>query len=258
VQAQPTPLQPEERALDFLIVAVLSCGRMANGVRQRHPEEAGDRFAAALRGFGPLGVLAISLILAGNAVVTPLSAVLVLVWAWLSRTPWREIGFTRPRNWTQTLAIGIAVGVALKLLMKAMVMPLVGAPEINPAFHYLVGNSAALPGMLYAVLIGAAFGEETIFRGYAFERLGKILGDSARAKAGIVLVTAAWFGAEHYSLQGLPGVEQAIIVGLIFGAIFAQTRQIWLVICMHAAFDLTAVAIIYRNLESAVAHFFFK
>jgi hypothetical protein len=30
------------------------------------------------------------------------------------------------------------------------------------------------------------------------------------------------------------------------------------VMCAHAAFDLTAVAIIYWNLESAVAHLIFK
>ena len=64
-----------------------------------------DPIAGDLRGFGPLGILAIVIILAGNAVVAPLSAVLVLVWAWLSRTPWREIGYVRPRSWIVTLAI---------------------------------------------------------------------------------------------------------------------------------------------------------
>jgi hypothetical protein len=31
-----------------------------------------------------------------------------------------------------------------------------------------------------------------------------------------------------------------------------------MLMCAHAAFDLTAVAIIYLNLESAVAHMIFK
>jgi hypothetical protein len=42
------------------------------------------------------------------------------------------------------------------------------------------------------------------------------------------------------------------------GTIFAITGRIWLVMCAHAAFDLTALAIIYWNLESKVAHFVFK
>ncbi len=74
----------------------------------------------------------------------------------------------------------------------------------------------------------------------------------------IVSITAAWFGWEHYALQGLAGVEQAAIVGVVFGTIFALTRRIWMLIVAHAAFDLTAVAIIYWNLESQVAHFIFR
>jgi hypothetical protein len=50
-----------------------------------------DPIATRLRGFGPLGILAILVIVAGQ-LLAPLSAVLVLIWAKLSRTPWREIG----------------------------------------------------------------------------------------------------------------------------------------------------------------------
>ncbi|MCA1574444.1 MAG: hypothetical protein LC770_07890 [Acidobacteria bacterium] len=47
--------------------------------------------AEGLRDFGPLGVLAILVILfAGNYPFVPLSAILVLVWVWRSRTPWRD------------------------------------------------------------------------------------------------------------------------------------------------------------------------
>ena len=71
-----------------------------------------DDLAARLRGFGPLGILSVLVILAGNLVLAPLSAVLVLVWARYSRTPWREIGYVRPRCWTCGLAIGVAFGIA--------------------------------------------------------------------------------------------------------------------------------------------------
>jgi membrane protease YdiL (CAAX protease family) len=217
-----------------------------------------DPIAARLRGFGPLGILAILVILAGNAVFVPLSAVLVLLWTWRSHTPWREIGYARPESWARTVVAGVALGVALKLLMKAIVMPLLGADPVNQAFRHLSGNTAALPGVLYAVIVGAGFGEETVFRGWAFERFGKLFGSGARAKASIVLITSAWFGLDHYSLQGLPGVQQATIFGLVFGAIFAVTGRIWMLMVAHAAFDSTAVAIIYWNLETAVARLVFK
>ena len=216
-----------------------------------------DPVAASLRGFGPLGLLAILLIVL-SSVFKPLSGILVLAWAWRSHTPWREIGYVRPRSWLGTLAVGIVFGCAFKLLMKAIVMPLLGAPAINPAYHYLVGNPAALPGVVFTMIVGGGFAEETVFRGFLFERLGKLVGTGAGAKVLIVLLTSALFALGHYSNLGLPGVEQAMITGLVFGTIFAITGRIWMVMCAHAAFDLAAVAIIYWNLEAAVAHLVFK
>jgi membrane protease YdiL (CAAX protease family) len=220
--------------------------------------ESGDRLAAGLRGFGPLGLLAIVAVLSGNFIVTPLSALLVLLWALASRTPWRELGFVRPRSWVASVLVGLLSGAAFKLLMKAVVMPLLGAPPLNAAYQYLVGNRAALPGIVLAVTVGAGFGEETVFRGYLFERLGRLLGSDALARTAIVVLTAALFGLAHYAEQGVPGVQQATITGLVFGAIFAATGQLWTLIFAHAAFDLTAVAIIYCGLESEVAHLVFR
>src|SRR5437016_10582021 len=157
-------------------------------------EPSDDRFAAALRGFGPLGILAILVILAGNMIAVPLSALLVLVWTRWSRTPWREIGYVMPRSWIRVAAVGIAFGVAFKFLMKMIVMPLLGADPINQAFHYLAGNRVALPAAIYTMIVVAGFGEETLFRGYMFERLGKLLGHGVWAKTLIVLLTSVLFG----------------------------------------------------------------
>jgi membrane protease YdiL (CAAX protease family) len=216
-----------------------------------------DRFAARLRGFGPLGILAVLVIAAGQ-IVPPLSAVLVLVWTKLSRTPWREIGYVRPRSWIASLVVGVAFGILFKFLMKAIVMPLLGANPVNQAYHYLVGNRAALAAAAFTMIVVAGFGEETVFRGYLFERLGKLLGRSLAAQIVIVLATAAVFASLHYFGQGLAGAQQAAITGLVFGTVFAVTGRVWMLMCAHAAYDLTAVAIIYWNLESVVAHLIFK
>jgi membrane protease YdiL (CAAX protease family) len=214
--------------------------------------------ATRLRGFGPVGILAVLIILAGNFLFLPLSAILVLVWAWVSGTPWRELGFVRPKSWVRTIAIGIFFGAAFKLVMKAVVMPLLGAPPINAAYHFLAGNTAALPAMLFLIVVGAGFGEETVFRGYLFERFGKLFGRSVWAKTLTVALTSIWFGAIHYPVQGLAGAEQATIVGLVFGTIFALRRQIFALMVAHIAFDLTAVAIIYWHIETDVAQFIFR
>lgn len=217
-----------------------------------------DRFAARLRGFGPLGLLAILIIIGGNLVMTPLSAVLALVWTKISNTPWREIGYVRPRSWAGTIALAIVFGVALKFTMKAIVMPLLGAPPINEAFRFVTGNPDVIPIMIYTMIVVAGFGEETFFRGWMFERLGKLLGKNAAAKIVIVLITSVLFGALHFPDQRWHGVEHAFIVGLVFGSIFAVTGQIFLLMIAHAAFDLTALWMIYYGLETRIAHLIFK
>jgi uncharacterized protein len=185
------------------------------------------------------------------------AALLVLAWAALTGKPWRELGFVRPRSWMATVVLGILFGVALKLLMKTLVMPLLGAPPINAAYHFLAGNTAALPGMLFTVIVGAGIGEEIVFRGFLFERLGKLFGSGGIAKAAIVLLTSAVFAVVHYPDQGLAGAQQAAITGLVLGTIFAVTGRIWLPIVIHAAFDVAAVLIIYWNLETRLAHLVF-
>jgi len=214
------------------------------------PSRPGDGLAAQLRGFGPLGVLAALVLVALGS----LGGFPVLLWARLSRTPWRELGFARPPSWARTVVLGVLAGVAFKLLMKAIVMPLLGAPDTNAAYARLVGNPDALPGMIFTVIVGAGFGEEAVFRGFLFERLGRLLGTGTAAKIAIILLSSALFGIAHYQDQGLPGVEQATITGLAFGVTFALSGRLWAVMIAHAAFDLTAVAIIYRGLEARVAH----
>ena len=223
------------------------------------PNSPGDRdqFAAGLRGFGPTGILAILVIAAGR-LLSPLGAVLVLGWARLSRTPWREIGYVRPKSWIGGLVVGIGVGIALKLLLKIIVMPLLGADPINQAYHYLAGNPTAAAQLVVVVIINGGFAEETVFRGYLFERLGKLIGRRVAARIVMVLATSLLFASLRFHDQGLPGAQQAMITGLVFGTIFGFTGRIWMVMCAHAAYDVIAIAIIYWDLESTVAHLVFK
>ncbi|HLJ47050.1 MAG TPA: CPBP family intramembrane glutamic endopeptidase [Bryobacteraceae bacterium] len=222
-----------------------------------------DTLAASLRGFGPIGILSILVILlagnfsVGNAAIVPAGALLALAWARLSRTPWQALGYVRPKSWIATLAFGFAFGISFKIAMKMLVMPLLGADPVNHTYHFLSGNAAMLPGAVWTMLV-AGFGEETVYRGFLFERAAKLFGPSAAARGVTVLLTAGLFAAAHYVDQGLTGVEQALMTGLVFGSIFATTGHIFFLMAAHAAFDLTAVAIIYWDLESKVSHFVFR
>lgn len=199
-----------------------------------------DRLAADLRGFGPIGIIAI-FVIAGNMVVLPIGAFLVLAWTWRSHTAWRAIGYARPRVGSQRWPAASYLAPPLKIPMKMLVMPLLGADPVNHAYHFLVGNRAILPAAVWAMLV-AGFAEETVFRGYLFERSAKLFGCGAAAKASTVLVTSGLFGLAHYADQGLARMGQGAITGLVLGAIFAVTGRIFLI----------------WNLESRVAHFVFK
>jgi CAAX protease family protein len=217
-----------------------------------------DLFAEKLRGFGPVGVLALVVIVAMGPIIEPLGALLALGWAHRSRTPWSALGFVRPKSWIGTVALGVVLGSALKLLMKVLVMPLLGAPAINATYHYLAGNAAALPVMFFDVIVGAGFGEETVYRGFLFERLGRLFGRGRGARIAILLLTSVWFGLIHYPGQGLYGALQATMTGLVFGTIYTLTGGLWLPIVAHAAFDVTAVLIIFWDLETYFAHLVFR
>jgi len=221
--------------------------------------EADDAFARDLRGHGPFAIIAtLVVIFIGNDYFIPIGALIVLLWRWRSRTPWRELGFVRPRSWVLTVFGGIVFGVAFKFLMKAIVMPLLGADPVNQAYQYLAGNSAALPGAIYTLIAAAGFGEEVVYRGFIFAQLRKVFGHGPATQAVIISISASLFGLAHYWVQGITGVEQAVITGLVFGTMFVITGQIWIGMFAHAAYDLTALAMIYLNVETRIAHLIFN
>ena len=217
-----------------------------------------DSAESGLRRRGFAGLASILLIFAGDLLFKPLSALLVLLWARLSGTPLADLGFRRPTSWLRTILLGTVAGITLKFLLKAIVMPLLGAPAVNETYQFLRTNSAALPGTLYAIVIGAGFGEETLFRGFLFERLRTLVGKQARATVIIVVITSALFGLAHYPDQGWPGVQQAVIMGLVFGTMYATTRSLSLSMITHIVFDLTALWMIYNGLEASIAGAVFK
>jgi membrane protease YdiL (CAAX protease family) len=235
-----------------------------DGAMQALPQVArGDALARRLRGFGPVGIVAaLVILLAGNVPmyglpVFPVGALLALLWARFARVPWSELGFARPRRgWLVTIALGIVFGVMLKLAMKALVMPLLGAPPVNAAYQFIAGNPGILVVGLWAMIV-AGVSEEIVFRAFFFQRLRTLAGTGGVATAAIVIGSSLVFGLMHFGNQGWPGVQQATIVGLVFGTTYALSGRIWVPIVAHAAFDLTAFLLIYLEIEAMVAQSLF-
>src|SRR5262249_42495983 len=98
------------------------------------------RMAARLRRMGPFGAFTAIFVFATVLVGPPVAALLVFVWAWLSRTPVAEIGLKRPGSWLGVLVVGVLGGIALKLAMKGVVLPYFGAPATAPVYQELRGD----------------------------------------------------------------------------------------------------------------------
>jgi membrane protease YdiL (CAAX protease family) len=217
-----------------------------------------QRMAASLRGKGAAGVGAFLLITATSVLFAPATAVLILLWAWVSRTPWRSLGLYRPRSWLVAIGAGVALGIVEKLLMKALIMPLLGAPAVNPHFGYLADNPrAALFFALYAI-VGAGFAEELVFRGYLIERIEKLLATVAWKQSIAIVMSTLIFASLHYQ-QGAAGIENAAILGFLAALIYVGFgRNLWPLVVMHAVYDLLSLFLIYFHLEEAAAHLVFR
>ena len=152
------------------------------------------------------------------------------------------------------IGVGVVLGLVEKLLMKAVIMPLLGAPAVNPHFGYLVDNPrAALFFAVYAI-VGAGFAEELVFRGYMLERLERLLISVAGKQTIAILISTAIFAGLHYQ-QGAAGVENAAILGSLAALIYVGFgRNLWALVAMHAVYDLLSLFLIYFHLEAAAAH----
>lgn len=208
-----------------------------------------------LAGSGPLAVVAFLLTSLG-AIVPLVSGLLVLAWARLARLPYSALGFVRPRSWWRSVGYGVALGVGLKLVMKALVLPLLGASAVNERFHFVQGHPLVALG-LAAYAFVAAFNEETFFRGFLFERIGTWLGRNRVGAVAAVVLSSALFGLLHFE-QGRLGITNATIVGVVSGVVYlANRRRIFLLMVAHASFDILSFAIIYFGLEQKIAGLIF-
>jgi len=213
------------------------------------------RTAAGLRRMGALGAPVAIFILATVVLGPPIAALFVFLWVWLSRTPFADIGLKRPGSWIGAIAIGVGFGVALKLLMKAVVLPYFGGPATAPIYQHLHGDLNAFLIEVPQMIVLAGFAEEVVFRGFLINRLQAVLGSSIVSGILIVVLTAAIFGPLHYMEQGFFGALQATIVGVVFASLYLLNGQrLWSLIFAHAAFDVVAIYLIYAGLEERVAH----
>jgi len=202
-------------------------------------------------------ILEILLVLAGIALIAfdmlPFVILLLFVLAWVSlrlrHLHWSDIGLKHPSRWLTTIGLAILVGIGYQVVDTLLIAPLLQrltGEAINLSqFAGLRGNLTALIVFLAVSWTEAAFIEEMFFRGYLFNRFMDLLG---RERVGITLALiaqAVLFGLGH-TYQGLTGVLDTAVAGLVLGLLYLQARRnLWLPILTHGIIDTTGFLLIY-------------
>ena len=135
---------------------------------------------------------------------------------------------------TKHLVKNIIIGIALGALLQCLTIYVI---YINHSFSVIATNSFLyiLPGL--GISLSAAILEEILFRGIIFriteEKLGSYIA---------LAISASIFGAAHLANPNstlLAALGIAVQAGLLLGAAYIYTRNLWFPIALHFAWDFT-------------------
>lgn len=147
-------------------------------------------------------------------------------------TGWRNLGLDFRKGWAKRVGLGAALGLALQAAIAAALIA-------THSQHYDTRNAwgAAWWGRLAGdvwLFGAAAASEELLFRGYALQRLM----DAGGAAFGIIATSIA-FGLAHIWNPDatLFSTLNTILAGILFGAAYVRTKDLWLQCSLHAAWN---------------------
>ena len=154
---------------------------------------------------------------------------------------WKSVGLRLYRGWGRTLAIGALCGAAIEALELFVTQPLLVRlthhwPDLSD-FRGLRWNWKLLPVALLLTWTLAAFGEETVYRGYLMNRVADFFKSTRQAWIISLLVVNVVFGFAH-AYQGVTGVVENAIDGLLLGLIYLRCdRSLAVPIVAHGVTD---------------------
>jgi membrane protease YdiL (CAAX protease family) len=155
-----------------------------------------------------------------------------------------------------SMAIGrILTGILLLIIFRGclkdgkqfsgliIMLPALGFALWNVANHFITkGDFSPLTAEILILGLAPAIFEEVIFRGIFIHNLRA----SGKSDIAALLIPALLFGLIHLTnavngniAQALVQTGYAVVVGLVFGAIYIRTGDLFSVILAHAAIDIT-------------------
>jgi uncharacterized protein len=167
----------------------------------------------------------------------PLPFLMALFATWactrLRKEPLSSVGFRLGRRWFQEAAWGLLLGVAMMLFVVAIIWLIGGVRfELDPS-----RSAKAMLAGLYFFLFAALL-EETLFRGFLFQRLIDGLGVWP---AQIVLATL--FALAHWGSPGMQGTTEIVasadifLAAVMLGLAYIRTRSLALPLGLHLGWN---------------------
>lgn len=172
--------------------------------------------------------------------------ILSLCWSYYKTL--RPLGFVRFGMAEAAIAVILfsVVELAMDFAIQPAITWLLPEPADYSAFASLEGDGAKLGRYLLYMWISAALGEELLFRGFVFLQLKKIYGDRPLVT---ILISAVLFALPH-AYQGASGLLVTFVFGLIFGAIYARFKNLWINILVHGLVDTMFLVLAYFGMLS--------
>jgi uncharacterized protein len=167
----------------------------------------------------------------------PLRVGFLLLVTWvcvrLRREPLSSVGFVLDRRWARELGTGSLIGVATALLAVAMIWMAGGVRlELDPARSF----GLVVYG-LYVFLFVALF-EETLFRGFVFQRFVAGAGVwIAQITLGLAFATSHWGNPDMHGATLAWATIELFLGAVLLGLAYLRTRSLALPIGIHLGWN---------------------
>lgn len=154
-------------------------------------------------------------------------------------TNWRNLGFSKPKNWLLALLYFIICVISIGVIFNFIIQPLFpqGANEINHGAS--ISFNEMLFQLIFIGILAAAIGEEMLFRGFILNNLNELFGRNNIGTALAVFIQAFLFAILH---SGIQGMVSAGVIGLILGVFYLISgRNLLVVMAAHAVPDILSI-----------------